>query len=670
LEVGYVAEFVRGKHDLLYYAIKDDDLEKTSEYLLSNPEAIKEGIAQDASTALHMALYWNKSTVLVEEIVKLMTPEILEYKTNNEADTALHLSAFRGNTEAVVLLVDKNPRLTQIRNKDRYTPLEVALCFVTAGQTEIVVYLYSVTRDVEPSPFSGHDGARLLCTAIEADFFDMALCIVKRFPGLITEKSIEHKMCGLELLVRKPLAFPSGTKLTWWQNHVYSLIQVNMNTTYTQLDKTEDIQAEAGSEASSTSGKGILMPCLTRVPRIINLYNKKLMHKQATALLVQMFEGIGKNAHTLQAEEVKFFQNNPDIIKVAIKHGIIEVIVEILKQFSSLIWEDISDQSMIEMAIADRNATMVSLICDSGDAVEDKISLVTTTDKDDNTILHHAAKIAPSAILNSISGVALQIQRELQWFKGIESMLPENDKIKRNKKGYTAQTIFTEEHSKLLKEGEDWMKDTSGSCMIVAALIATVAFAAAFTVPGGNISDNDSSKNGTPVFLGNASFTVFAVADAFALFSSITAVLMFLAIYTSRFGEMDFLKSLPQKLIIGLMALFISMAAILVAFCASLFIVVGYRFPRSLILIALFGCVPVALFACLQLPLFYEMVRSTYWGSLFQKHKYIDPRREKKKKVKYINPRAEKKKNKVKESKVSRVKKLIGSFWPQWSKVC
>ncbi|KAI3950816.1 hypothetical protein MKW92_005481 [Papaver armeniacum] len=208
--------------------------------------------------------------------------------------------------------------------------------------------------------------------------------------------------------------------------------------------------------------------------------------------------------------------------------------------------------------------------------------------------------------------------------QGVEGMLRECDRSTRNKNGNPAQFVFSEEHKDLLKEGEDWLKDTSGSCMIVAALIATVAFAAAFTVPGGNISDNNSALNGTPVFLGQTSFTLFAVADALALFSSITSVLMFLAIYTSRYSEIDFLKSLPQKLIFGLATLFISMVAILVAFGASLFIVVGNKFVQASVPIIVFSCCPLALFAWLQLPLFVEMVRHTYWGSLFQKHRLVD----------------------------------------------
>ncbi|XP_026440701.1 ankyrin repeat-containing protein NPR4-like [Papaver somniferum] len=179
--------------------------------------------------------------------------------------------------------------------------------------------------------------------------------------------------------------------------------------------------------------------------------------------------------------------------------------------------------------------------------------------------------------------------------------------------GDTAQDVFTEEHKKMVATGEKWMKDTSGSCMVVATIIATVAFAAAFTVPGGNISDHESPKNGFPVFLERNTFAMFAVANAVALFSSITSVIMFLAIMTSRYTEEDFLKSLPQKLIIGLASLFLSMASILVAFGAAFTLVLRFRYPWAPIPIAIFGLISVLLFAFQDFPLFLEMVSVTYW---------------------------------------------------------
>ncbi|KAI3909326.1 hypothetical protein MKW92_050462 [Papaver armeniacum] len=326
-----------------------------------------------------------------------------------------------------------------------------------------------------------------------------------------------------------------------------------------------------------------------------------------------MFEQIDKAVLLTDKSQIKYFSENSNIIKTAIKHGTEEVVVQCLQKFPFLIWHELGGQTMIQMAIAERNEKIFDVICETSG--KDKIDLLSRKDKKGYTLLHHAAKIAPPVQLSSICGTALQVQRELQWYKGVESIIPEDDKCRRNRKGYTAQFIFTQQHKDLVAKGGEWIKDTSRSCMVVAALIATVAFAAV------------SNKNETLTSMSKTSFMVFAVADSLALFSSITSVLMFLAISTSRHAEEDFYKSLPQKLIIGLSTLFISMATILVAFGASLFNVFGDRFAwplySYLIPIASLSCISLGLFASLQLPLFVEMVRSTYWNSVFEKHRYV-----------------------------------------------
>ncbi|KAI3963526.1 hypothetical protein MKW92_025726 [Papaver armeniacum] len=598
-----------GRNEELKHAAWEHNWESIKSFLDKNPEAITHAITNDSTTIMHSAMSLPYNKIMVEETVKLMPPKALAYKTSDNGFTALHMAAKNGFTKAAVLMVCKNHKLTQIRDKKGMVPLEVALHHVTAGQKEIVRYLYSVTQDAldETGPFSGHDGARLLCSAIDANFYGLALCLVtlvKRFPKLILEKSLVHGMCGLELLVRRPFAFKSGAKMTWWERYVYPLIQVeeeyftydaylildedrlsecsegtkafikNINSeACNPQERSKDTKAEESSKISSNS----IMTYLSRVPRIKQLHNKKVMHETAVELMSNIFLAFADTTED-KLELIGFLNRNPNIIKAAIKHGTLEFVHRCFLLFDEYM---IHEQNMLEMAITERDQMIVSFICEIGDMYDNKADLVSRTDSDNNTILHYVAKLAPSSQLNLVSGVALQMQRELQWFKGVESIMSENDKLKRNKDGDTAQSIFTEQHKELREKGEAWMKDTSGSCMVVSALIATVAFAAAFTVPGGNISDSNSTKNGTPVFLGKTSFTMFAVADAISLFSSITSVLMFLAIYTSRYAEMDFLKSLPQKLIIGLATLFISMAAILVAFGASLYIVVGDRFERA-----------------------------------------------------------------------------------------
>ncbi|KAI3931527.1 hypothetical protein MKW92_011129 [Papaver armeniacum] len=575
-------ELINKKHVLegyepLYDAAVKGDWETANEFFNKNPNAKTELISVDSETALHVAVI-NDRQKFVEKIVDIMPSEALAYKTKRRGNTALHYAAVHGCSKVAAVLVNKNQYLPQIRDQKRRVPLEVALQSVVAGQKETVEYLYSVTKDVgRPSPFAPREGAKLLCKAIDASFYDMALSIIKRFPNLATEVSSLHDVCGLEMMVQRPFAFLSGAKLTWWQSYIYPLYHIK------------------------------------------HLHNQKLMHKQAVALVNEMLGQLDETRDRTQI--VEYFDKNPNIIKTAITHGNVEFVAQCLEKFDYLVWYSFAGETLIQMAIAERNKMTLNLIFKASG--KNKTAVVSRKDRYNNTILHQAAKLASPVQLNLVSGLALQMQRELQWFKGVESILPVEDKFKRNKDGHTAQYIFAQQHKTLLDKAEEWMKDTSGSCMVVAALIATVAFAAVFTVPGGNISDTNSSKNGVPVFLGKTPFTIFAIADALALFSSVTSVLMFLAVYTSRYAEEDFLRSLPQKMIIGLATLFISMATILVAFGASLFLVLGDKFAWAPIPIAVFGCIPVTLFAKLQLPLFVEMVHSTYWGSLFRKYKNI-----------------------------------------------
>lgn len=100
-----------------------------------------------------------------------------------------------------------------------------------------------------------------------------------------------------------------------------------------------------------------------------------------------------------------------------------------------------------------------------------------------------------------------------------------------NLKGQTSRDIFSETHEKLAKEGGDWLTNTSESCSVVAALIATVAFATSATVPGGV-----KSESGTPTLQNEPAFGIFAISSLVALCFSVTSVVMFLAILTSRHG--------------------------------------------------------------------------------------------------------------------------------------
>ncbi|XP_059657301.1 ankyrin repeat-containing protein NPR4-like isoform X2 [Cornus florida] len=294
---------------------------------------------------------------------------------------------------------------------------------------------------------------------------------------------------------------------------------------------------------------------------------------------------------------------------VAVEFGNFEFIVELMRSYPDLIWKvDEQSRSIFHIAVMHRQEKIFKLIYGIG-AHKDLISAY--KDPNGNNMLHLAGKLAPSNRLNIVSGAALQMQRELLWFKEVEKNVLPSYREMENTKGQTPQMLFTEEHKKLVEEGEKWMKGTASSCMLVATLITTVMFAAIFTVPGGN------SNKGAPIFLKAKSFIIFTISDASALFSSVTSILMFLFILTSRYAEEDFLESLPKRLIIGLTTLFFSIASMLIAFSATFFVLLGNQLAWVVIPVALATAIPVTLFAFLQFPLLADMMHSTYGSGIF-----------------------------------------------------
>ena len=174
-------------------------------------------------------------------------------------------------------------------------------------------------------------------------------------------------------------------------------------------------------------------------------------------------------------------------------------------------------------------------------------------------------------------------------------------------KGETAYEIFSERHKELVSKGEVWMKDTASQCMVVATLIATIVFAAAFTLPG-----SYDQQTGIPFFRQKPSLIVFVISDAVSLIFSSTSVLIFLAILTSRYAERDFLESLPKKLMFGLASLFLSIVTMMVAFSASFFVLYHKNLKWVPITVTGMAAIPVLLFAILQFRLLKDVFYSTY----------------------------------------------------------
>ncbi|PWA48173.1 ankyrin repeat-containing domain, PGG domain protein [Artemisia annua] len=296
------------------------------------------------------------------------------------------------------------------------------------------------------------------------------------------------------------------------------------------------------------------------------------------------------------------------VMFIAAEVGNTNFLLELIRRSPDLIWKvNDNNQTIFHVAVKHRHAVIYNLLYGIG-SMKDMVTPL--RDSDGNSMLHLAAMSTMKKNLEDVSGAALQMQRELLWFKEVERMVPPSYRERLNNDGLTPRELFTKEHQDLITQGENWMKATASQCMVVATLIATIVFAAAFTVPGG-YNQND----GIPMFKQNLSFVSFVVADAISLFLSSASILTFLSILTSRYAERDFVKSLPMKLTFGLATLFLSIGTMMITFSVSFFVLYHKEMKWIPIFISLFAVTPAILYVALQYHLLIDVFRSTYGAS-------------------------------------------------------
>ncbi|XP_068322043.1 uncharacterized protein [Pyrus communis] len=282
-------------------------------------------------------------------------------------------------------------------------------------------------------------------------------------------------------------------------------------------------------------------------------------------------------------------------------------IKEILEQYPQAVEHvNENEHNILHLAIKYRQKKIFDLI-KSNLIVMSKLSK--RIDRDGNTILHQAADrsyYSVSLLSQKLIGPAMQLQDELRWFQRVKEIVPPHYTIHHNKKDQTADELFNYWHDDLLEQAQKWVKETAQSWSTVAVLVATVVFAAAYTTPGGT---ND--QNGLPLFQNVPVFLLFTSMDVLAIASSLSSVAFFLSILSSPLEYPLFVSRIPTKVMAGFIFLFISMATTMLAFAATILLLIRVekKWTKSLLYpIAFF---PVPLFGLLQFPM-YQSFRAMF----------------------------------------------------------
>nr|KAJ0201009.1 hypothetical protein LSAT_V11C600330570 [Lactuca sativa] len=596
----------------LYRAITRNDWEKAHEIFNQDKDALTAKLDNLGSRALHIAIEKAESMQFLENLLKEINPESLPTLVTIYSGNPLHHAAAIDNTMAAKMLVKKNPYLLFSLDGNSSLPIHTASL---NSHRRTFLYLLDACKnhirlsqqDGYHSPFEGINGARLLSTAIESGFLEASNELIKDYPDMARSKCIKDNAHWV----------PLWSISSMWD--LYHNVPIEKNLMH-DTNKIQDVENQETYKAKFLSKSmetcfyvieriyvKIWKAALLKVPHIKHLQEEKVKHQEALLVLKSICKEVAK-IDTLS----DICEHYQDSLSIAAHNDTPEVIEQIIQYFPGSTLVIINGCTLFQVAIKERCEKLYNfLLCHMS---YDQYRYQQGCDKVKNSTLHLAGQLAPTHKLNRVSGAALQMQRELQWFEEVGNFVKPKYKYQKNISQETPIMVFRREHKQLRNEGEEWMKKTADSYTIVAALIITIVFAAAITVPGGN-----DDVTGKAIYETKPSFIVFAISDAISLFSSTTSLLLFLSILTTRYREEDFLYRLPKRLILGLTMLFLSVTSMMVAFSATLYLMFGQEKAWIMIPIATLTCLPIASFVTLQLPLLVDLISSTYGYGIFVK---------------------------------------------------
>ncbi|KAJ0017179.1 hypothetical protein Pint_11958 [Pistacia integerrima] len=278
---------------------------------------------------------------------------------NKEGNTVLSISAIVGNVQAgcMIMKKDENQTLIQDSNKSKRIPLIQA---TRHGQKKMINYLLQFSNNYldYDSATRFTSGVLLVKLLITAEFYDLALDLIKKHPSLAT-MTFHGGESLLSEITKKPSAFPSGRtkRLPFWG--------------YVGVSKETKLMSD--------------YKVLELVKHLCKVIADDRNDYRTTSLIL-------KRPLLLGAEM-----------------GVCEIVEEIIKSYPDAIWfTNENNQNLFHLAVMNRQEKVFKLIYQMTDH---KHLLLQFQDVDKNNILHLAGKLAPENKLNVIAGAAFQMQR-------------------------------------------------------------------------------------------------------------------------------------------------------------------------------------------------------------------------------------------------------------------
>ncbi|KAK6249537.1 hypothetical protein SCA6_003542 [Theobroma cacao] len=395
-------------------AVKRCDLEATKNLLNAHPHFANTEIPGSGQTTLHFAIFEGQLE-MINGLLNTMSNQYLK-KRDFYGRTALHYVAMSSeNAKVAQSLIRKEKQLLTTPDNGGEIPLNYA-CWI--GHKDMTHYLYNMTpREFLLSQGNECYSAGLVVECIRYKWFDVVWHLLRDHPNLAFAET-KNGLNAVSILSSQPSAFPSGNRLSFWQRWIYSCLKVKQPSSGDDFRiNTYELQDRKETKNFGMQVAGQLLGLWSNLLKffgIKQIYDLKQAHVYAHEILLLMSETI--TTETSQLSVVR------EAILNAARWGITEFIVEIVKSNIDLLMTLDSDlRSIFHIAIAHRQENVFGLIYGLDTT---KYNFLPFGDKNDDNMLHLAGELSPESQvkLQQISGAALQMQRELQWFKVIISL--------------------------------------------------------------------------------------------------------------------------------------------------------------------------------------------------------------------------------------------------------
>ncbi|XP_031114015.1 uncharacterized protein LOC116017544 [Ipomoea triloba] len=506
------------------------------------------------NTILHfLAVYGNVAALgaLIQESLQVSSEEL--GMKNDDGDTPLHKAARFGQKEAANIILSADINLAWAANILGETPLYVS---AAAGEGEVFSIL--ARYDTSQSTLKRNDGCTILHAAVMHERYDVAMKILSLFPQLARMPN-GSGMTALNVLATQQHSFRSASPFRFQDLGTMPLYfwQLFETTIYCCIPALFEVTKQHGSTVFTKRKRWPFINCILRNGWLASIDDAKQRHILAVMLARRLIE----------LDEWKYYHlrelQNP--LLQATKHGITELVKEILQTHpeAAETWDE-NGSNIVHIAAMVKNRFLYDYLMKN---LVNKDSMLSDIDLKGNTVMHYAAKRGGHKTFPH--GPLKQMSWAVLWFKRVQHCTHPSLWNLKNSDGKTATEVFEEEHYTLQNDAESTIRDLANYGLVLAILLATIDFAAVFTVPGGFDQDN-----GLPIFLKNKHLQLWRLLFFLgaALFASVFNIAGLLGILNTKFDFNDFYIGLPLKYIVVLLGMFFASLFTILACCQALFL--------------------------------------------------------------------------------------------------